>query len=258
MPLRTRRDHLVYVGPVPTAAPASLPQPRFHLAFQELEARIERGELGPGDRLPSERWLADDLSVSRTTVRRALDELLGRGLVEDDGRGGLVVPGRARADNRMQGLTELARARGLLATSRVLLAEERPADLDDAEAFAIAPGSPVLHLHRLRSLDGLAVSVDRDRLAARSLPRWAELDLTTASLYGALEDAGHELGVHRTQIEAAAASKEEARLLGLEAGAPVLVASGTTSDRTGRAVSIGRTAYRSDRHRFLTTFVRAR
>ena len=232
------------------------PQPLFHRAFQDLVARIERGDLAPGDRLPSERWLGEDLGVSRSTVRRALEELVERGLVTDDGRGALVVPGATGGENRMVGLTELAGARGLEATARVLLREERPADLDEADAFGSAPGAPVVHLHRLRFLDGLEVSIDRDRFLARSLPRLAELDLRTTSLYGALEAAGHDLAVHHTQIEATAATREEAKLLGLAVGAPLLMASGSTEDRTGRTISLGRTAYRSDRHRFLTTFTR--
>ena len=60
----------------------------------------------------------------------------------------------------------------------------------------------------------------------------------------------------RTQIEAAAASSVEAKLLDLAPGAPVLVAIEQTTDPTGRVLTLGRTVYRSDRHRFLATFVR--
>src|SRR5215210_1083239 len=112
----------------------------YHRVYREIEQEIERGALGAGDRLPSERWFCDELGVSRATVRRAMEELVADGLVEARGRGTFVT-GAALVEppNTLMSLSELGRSRGLAATARVLGAETRPATIDEAEAFAIAP-----------------------------------------------------------------------------------------------------------------------
>jgi GntR family transcriptional regulator len=231
-------------------------QPLFHRAFQEIAAQIESGELRPGARLPSERWFALKLEVSRTTVRRAIEELLEMGLVEP-GRSGLVVARPDRPDeNELLTLTELALARGLEPTSRVRRAETRPATLDEADVLGVAPGAEVFDLVRVRMLDGVEIAVDHDRVNGAVLPNANDLDFTRASLYGEIEKAGTVLAEARTMIEACAATADEATELDLEAGAPLLVAIEQLVDDRGRVICLSRTAYRSDRHRFLTTFTR--
>lgn len=233
------------------------PQPRFHSVFRDIATRIERGELAAGDRLPSERWFGDDLGVSRTTVRRAIEELVATGLVEARSGALYVAPGSAPSGNRLQSLTELARARGLEPTARVLARTVRAATIDEAEVFRIAPGADLFELRRLRLLDGVAVAVDHDRVPLRLLPDALAIDFATASLFASLEAAGSEPFQARMQIEARAATGEEAELLALPPAAPLLVATEHASDRSGSVVNLGVTAYRSDRHRFLATFTRA-
>ena len=59
-------------------------QPLYHRVYRQISEEIESGALQAGDRLPSERWLCDELGVSRATVRRAIEELVLDGLVEGD------------------------------------------------------------------------------------------------------------------------------------------------------------------------------
>ena len=231
-------------------------QPLFHRTYRAIADGIDRGAHAPGDRLPSERWFADRFEVSRTTVRRAFDELVANGLVVEDGRGLLVPPRTAPSADRLVSLTELAASRGLTVSARVLRAETWPATLDEADTFGVAAGSPVFHLDRVRLLDGLEVSIDQDRVPLALLPDGPAIDFTTASLYAAIEAGGVVLTEARTQIEAAPATADEAAHLDLAPGAPVLVTTEQTTDADGRVVTLGRTAFRSDRHRFLATFVR--
>jgi DNA-binding GntR family transcriptional regulator len=234
------------------------PQPLFQQVLDDVTARIRSGELAPGARLPSERWFALTLGVSRTTVRRAMEELLDLGLVESGGRGLVVARPAPTVENRLVTLTEIARARGLEPTSRVCRAEARPATLDEADVMHVAPGAAVFDLVRVRMLDGVEIAVDHDRVPMSVLPNALELDFTTASLYGEMELAGAVLSEARTQIEACAASDDEAIELGLDPGVPVLVATERLYDEHDRVICLGRTVYRSDRHRFLATFSRRR
>jgi GntR family transcriptional regulator len=232
-------------------------QPLYHRVYREIAKEIESGSLQPGDRLPSERWLCDELGVSRATVRRAIEELVTDGMVEGRGRGSFVT-GDALVEppNTLMSLSELGRSRGLAATSRVLAADLRAATIDEAEAFGIAPGAEVFELQRLRMLDGLPIAVDHNRVPLRLVPEAALLDFATASLYDTLEREGHPPARADYELEARGADAHEAELLGLAPGAPVLFATTVAIGEDGRVVDLGRTVYRADRYRFQATLMR--
>jgi GntR family transcriptional regulator len=232
-------------------------QPLYHRVYRQIAREIESGTLQPGDRLPSERWFCDELGVSRATVRRALEELVADGMVESRGRGSFVT-GDALVEppNTLMSLSELGRSRGLDASADVLGADVRAATIDEADAFGIAPGAELFELRRLRMLDGLPISIDHNRVPLRLLPDALELDFAGASLYEALERAGHAPGRADYELEAREADAPEAELLGLAPGAPVLFATTVAIGEDGRVVDLGRTVYRADRYRFQATLMR--
>jgi GntR family transcriptional regulator len=153
-------------------------------------------------------------------------------------------------------LSELGRSRGLEASARVLSAAVRAATIDEAEAFAIAPGADVFELKRLRMLDGLPISIDHNRVPLRLAPRLSDADFTTASLYEALDSAGNPPRRADYELEARGADAPEAELLGIAPGAPVLLATTVAIGDEGRVVDLGRTVYRADRYRFHATLMR--
>ena len=118
-----------------------------------LNREIETGALRPGQRLPSERSLGDALGFTRLTVRRALQVLAQRGLLEPDERRGWQVRSGQVSDSlsTLMGFTQMARMRGLVATlshpfARVPRRDFRRvgsiaggARRADAGSFAIAP-----------------------------------------------------------------------------------------------------------------------
>src|SRR4051794_16195121 len=232
-------------------------QPLYHRVYRELAREIESGALQPGDRLPSERSLCEELGVSRATVRRAIEELAGNGLVESRGRGSFVT-GDALVEpaNTLISLSELGRSRGLEAGARVLAADVRPATIDEAEAFGIAPGAELFVLRRVRMLDGLPISLDLNRVPLRLVPELVGLDFTRASLYEALQRAGHPLARADYELEARGAEAPAAELLGLAVGAPVLFATTVAFGEDGRVLDLGQTVYRADRYRFQATLTR--
>ena len=232
-------------------------QPLYHRVYREISKEIESGTLQPGDRLPSERWLCDELGVSRATVRRAIEELAADGLVEGRGRGSFVTSDAlAEPPNTLMSLSELGRSRGLDASARVLSAAVRAATIDEAEAFAIAPGADVFELERVRMLDGVPIAIDHNRVPLRLAPGLCDVDFTSASLYEALARSGHPPGRADYELEARGASAPEAELLGLAPGAPVLFATTIAIGEEGRVVDLGRTVYRADRYRFNATLTR--
>lgn len=225
-----------------------------------LADRIGSGRIAQGQALPPERELADQLGVSRATLRRALADLAAAGLVErHQGRGTFVAGGRLSEEaNALTSLTELGASRGLAASARVLELDVVEADDADSERFSIAPGAPVVLLHRLRLLDGLPVSLDRTRVPREALPDLEALDFRHDSLYAALERAGRGPARADYTVEAVPADPVPARLLEVAAGTPLLRASTVSRDAAGRVVEAGEMLYRGDRYRFRAQLARHR
>lgn len=227
--------------------------PLYQQVRDALAERIATGSLRPGQRLPAERQLCETFGVSRVTVRRALGALVEEGLVEvAPGRGWFVATAPlSEPPNVLLSFTAMARERGLHPTAIVREHTVRGASIDEAEALAIAPGAEVVHLERVRLLDGIAVAVDRSLVPLIRCPALADADFTTASLYDLLHDeAGLVPSRAETAVEAVQAGEELAQLLDLAPTSPVLVTTQTTFDQRGRPIEVSRIAYRGDRYRF--------
>ena len=180
------------------------------------------------------------------------------GLVESRGRGSFVT-GEALVEppNTLMGLSELGRSRGLEAGADVLEANVRPATIDEAETFSIAPGAELFELRRVRMLDGLPISLDHNRVplrlraGARGHSTSPPPRCTTCSTAPGIRPAART-----TSSRPAPPRCEEAELLGLAPEAPVLFATTVAIGADGRIVDLGRTVYRADRYRFQATLMR--
>jgi GntR family transcriptional regulator len=212
----------------------------------------------PGQRLPPERALAARLGVSRVTVRRALRELAAAGLVDSAVGRGSFVTGRPLAEppNVLMGFSELGAARGLTPSARVLARHVRPAAYDEAETFGVAPGADIFDLRRLRLLDDVPTAIDRSCVPLVRARGLLDVDFSTESLYATLD--AHGAGPVRADfsVHASAATAEQSTLLGLEAGAPLLITETAAYDGAGRLVELATTAYPAERYRFRATLVR--
>ena len=233
-------------------------QLRYQRVQQALADEIQRGGRAAGSRLPPERALAEHFGVSRVTLRRALDELAASGIVTRSGSG-WVVASRAIGEppNELMSFSEMAASRGLEPGARVLDRQVRAATLDEAEALGLAPGASLFELERLRSMDGVPILIDRTRIPLSIAPGLDEMDLDGASLYGLLEE---RFSVRPTRarftVEAIAADTRRAKLLGLEAGQPLLRCLQQTEDDSGRQIELCEMVYRYDRYRFRATLAR--
>ncbi|MDG4863931.1 GntR family transcriptional regulator, partial [Streptomyces sp. T-3] len=192
--------------------------------------------------------------VSRVTLRKALHALEAEGVLTSAQRAGWhVLPDASTLGYPAEtfgGITGHAKAQGRTATARVLLARPRPASFEEAERLAMQPGAEVFELDRVVSLDGLVVSHSHSLVPARLAPGLDELDFTSASLFQALEERGAAPRHARHAVYAALVTPEDAELLELEPGAPVLHTETLHSDGRGRPCDLNRAVYRADRFRF--------
>ncbi|WP_099024241.1 GntR family transcriptional regulator [Mycolicibacterium palauense] len=239
---------------VPVELDRSSPVPLYFQAAQAFEKAMLDGQLKPGDRFENELALADRLNLSRPTTRRAIQELVDKGLlVRKRGVGTQVVQTPVHRPVELTSLfDDLARA-GQEPATRVLGYEIGPAPDDVAEQLNLAPASEVVTMRRLRISGGQPLAVMANYLPAALAPDREELE--RAGLYQALRSRGVHIRLARQRIGARAADRDEARLLDEKPKAPLLTMQRTAFDDSGRIVECGSHVYRASRYYFDTTLI---
>jgi DNA-binding GntR family transcriptional regulator len=231
------------------------PVPLYYQIESRLEQAILDQTLPAGARLENEVALATRLGLSRPTIRRAIQDLVDKGLlVRRRGIGTQVVHGKVTRNVELTSLYEDLEQSGQKPETRVLSVDVVPADEAVADALGVPVGSTVLHLKRLRSADGVPLAILDNVLPEQ----FADLDrdaLSKHGLYQLLRARGVTMRVAKQRIGARAATTQEAELLDLSRGAPVLSMSRTAFDNSGVAVEFGQHCYRPDRYSFEVTLV---
>jgi GntR family transcriptional regulator len=216
-----------------------------HVQVREYVRELISGS-DPGDPAPSERELVQHFGVARMTVRQALDALVAEGLLERvPGRGTFVARAGADAQVQLTSYTEDMQRRGMMPGSRTLLARMEAAGPGVARALEIQEGDKVVHWQRLRLADGVPMCVEDAYLADSIAPRFLEQGLPE-SLYVELRRRDLLPTWGEDSVESAVARGDEAELLGIEGGEPVLrIARRAFAGNI--AVEVSRSTYRADR-----------
>lgn len=231
--------------------PAHVIGPAAEEVRRRLLDQITRGQLRSGERLGSERDLAPALGVSRSTVRQALGALEDAGVVRRvPGRGGGTFVRQQKVDrdlSQVVGVPALLRQQGMTAGSRIVSTGLAAADEETAAALALPAGTYVIDVVRIRLADGVPISLEHVRLPAELFPGLLDLPLG-GSLYELLrEHYGRVPGESVEHIEVVSAGEDEASILGVEPGAPLLSITRTTQDGAGVAFEYSHDLFRADR-----------
>lgn len=212
-----------------------------------LASQIQTGEYKTGERLPSERDLSEQFSVSRITARQAIEALLESGLVyREQGRGTFVAEPRMRHLEGMTSFTEDMIARGYQPSSKVITQQLLPADNDLQNTLKINSADQALHLVRLRLADGKPVALQSSYISRKLCPGIENEDFSSQSLFAILREKYYVYpSWTEVFIEALPATSEEAHLLEMKPGEPLLIVRGKTFTDSFEIVEDVRTTYRS-------------
>lgn len=233
----------------------SSPVPLYFQISTRLEQAIEGGQLPAGSRLENEISLGQRFGLSRPTVRRAIQELVDKGLlVRRRGIGTQVVHGQVTRNVELTSLYEDLGRTGQKPTTAVISHEVARADAHIAEMLSVPVGDTVLHVTRLRLADGVPIAI-LDNTLPRDFADLTAEDLEHRGLYQLLRARGVTMRVAKQRIGARSATAAESRLLQLPKGAALLTMARTAFDSSGRAVEFGQHCYSPDLYSFEITLV---
>ena len=217
--------------------------PLYERVRQAIAASITDGTYSPGDKLPSEARLADELGVNRLTVRRAIEELARAGAVESRQGSGTYVSApivrlplsqRLSTDSLVSGITAQIAEHGYTYED-VLLRAVKVSSARLNVSLELPPG-PLWRVDNALMVNGSAWMWSSSWFPRDLLSDPAAEWSTVSGLYGQLNEVVGEPSPIWRAISAEAATTEDAEILGIRVGAPVLVRDGLTAGADGNPV----------------------
>lgn len=223
-----------------------------------LRKEISSARLAPGDALPSEAELTRQFATSRGPVRQAMATLRSEGLISSGrGRRSVVLESvPAQPFDVLWSFTQWCQESGVTPGQRTQWVMRQPADAHTAAALDIDDGDPVVRVLRVRTIDGEPVMLERLVYPLEFGRHVLAFDTDAGSIYQHLTDSGVDIHHATRTIDAAAATGEDADLLGIAEGAPLLRIHRRAFTREGRPIEASVDSYRPERVTFSLTTVR--
>lgn len=224
-----------------------------------LASEIADRTLKVGDQLPTEDSLITRFEVSRITVRRAIQNLVSRGLVEiRRGKGTFVAaPKLTQELTELSGFVEDMCAVGRKPTARVLGKEIVTADTTVASHLALTKGERVVRIRRVRLADGVPISFDETYLPLEIGKKIITNNLKVEPIFSLLERK-YDIPLLEAEykLEAVAAEADVAAALLVKQGCPIFRIERTSYSTGNRPVDYEKLHYRGDLVRFVTRLAR--
>ena len=216
--------------------------PLYQQIKEDIKSAIERGKYKPKEKIPPEPELSAEYSVSRITVRRAVEELCNEGyLVKMQGRGTFVSTPRIHrkmtGGNRMESFSKTCREYGMEPGARLLDRKIVPVREDEKAFWGCEEETLLLYIQRVGTADVIPLM---------------QANWYNTSAFAAIEEVGGRrvTDTSRRTIEIARASSEQASALNVPLGEPLLFLNCYFIDQNQKPLCIGRQYYVGSRYMF--------
>ncbi len=214
-----------------------------------VREQIQKGELRPGDKIPSEAILQKTFHVSRVTVRKAVEELVRDNyLIKLQGKGTYVswVPEFENKEG-VASFSKLCRMQGKATIARAVKAELVRGDREQCSFFHVNEGSWLMCVERVRKVDGLPVVLETNYF--HPFCEFLKHEDLTGSVYEILTSKYHIYPAKRglNEVGIVNVGSREAKLLDIKEGMPVLTSRVQVYDGKDNPVHEVRQLVRVDR-----------
>lgn len=231
--------------------------PLYQQIKHDIKAAIQRGEYKPNEKIPPEPVLSEEYSVSRITVRRAIEELSNEGyLVKKQGRGTFVNTPRMNRKftsvKKAESFTELCLQHGRKAGAHLVDRKIVPVRQDEQKFFGMQEDGLLVYVERIRTADGQPVFLENIFLPYECFKEIFSADLEDQSIFETiLRLSGRQItDTAKRVLEITKATPEQAKKLGIPLGEPLFYLNVYFVDQEGRPLCIGRQYYIGSRYIF--------
>ncbi|MEX2783869.1 GntR family transcriptional regulator [Streptococcus sp. H49] len=225
--------------------------PAYIKIHDAIKKDIDRGVWKIGERLPSERDLADHFQVSRMTLRQAITLLVDEGLLERRVGSGTYIASH-RVQEKMRGttsFTEIVRSQGKIPSSKLISYQKQLATETEIQQLQLKPSDYVIRMERVRFADKVPLVFEVAAIPEK-LIRHFERTAVTEHFFQTLQDHGHEIGKSQQTIYAKTANERVANYLGILKGHAILALTQVSYFTDGTPFEFVRSEYVGDRFEF--------
>ncbi|MCK1159152.1 GntR family transcriptional regulator [Streptococcus uberis] len=225
--------------------------PAYIKIHDAIKKDIDEGVWLIGDRLPSERDLADHFEVSRMTLRQAVTLLVEEGILERRvGSGTYVASHRVR--DKMRGttsFTEIVHSQGKTPSSKLISYQRQLASDTEIKELQLEPSDYVIRMERIRYADNVSLVFEVASIPEKFI-KDMKRDEITEHFFKTLVSHGFEIGKSRQTIYAKTASERVASYLSVSRGHAILALTQVSYFSNGNPFEYVRSQYVGDRFEF--------
>ncbi len=225
--------------------------PAYIRIHDAVKKQIDDGFWEIGQRLPSERDLADDFEVSRMTLRQAITLLVEEGILERRVGSGTYVASH-RVQEKMRGttsFTEIVRSQGKTPSSQVVSYQRKPANETEIQQLQLKASDYVVRMERVRYADNVPLVFEVASIPEKLIRQFKREDITE-HFFQTLTDNGYEIGKSQQTIYAKNASERVANYLKVPKNHAVLALTQVSYFTDGRPFEYVHSQYVGDRFEF--------
>lgn len=229
------------------------------LAVETIECYMIEHQIQPHQKLPSERDMCEMWGFNRTTLRSAIHRLVAEGVLYNKiGSGTFVAtPKLVRNLQDVKSFTQVVNEAGKTVRARVVTLRTMESNKQISRKLYLPLGHKIIELVRLREVDEIPVLIETSYIDAEKCQGIEKFDLSVKSLYGLLEEEyGIRLAGGYEKLSITYTDADEAALLGIDEGAPVIYQTGVVNDENNKPIEYFRSIARSEYIRFASVLIR--
>ena len=227
-------------------------EPMYIKIHNQIKKDIENNKYKVGERIPAELQLALQFNVSRMTLRQAIKTLEDEGVLERRLGSGTYVASQ-KVQEKMSGImsfTEITRANGQVPTTKLISYRVTKPSLSEMEKLGLGDNASVLRMERVRSADGIPICYEVATIPFSLVAKFSKAEIAS-SLYETLEkNGGYKIGNVIENIGAAVANENDAKLLSISKGAPLVTRRQITELSDGQPFEYVLASYVAERFEF--------
>lgn len=231
--------------------------PLYQQVKEDIKAAIHNGKYKAKEKIPPEPALSAEYSVSRITIRRAVEELCSEGyLIKMQGRGTFVSTPRIHrkftSTSKVESFSTTCLNQGMKPGARVVDRKIVPVRQDEKEFFGLKDDALLVYVERVRTADDLPIFLENLFLPYEEYRALLADDLTDISIFERIQEISGKFPMEtvRKTLEITKATAEQSQQLGISLGEPLFFLNSYFVDKEQQPVCIGRQYYIGSRYMF--------